>query len=751
VAGCSFLCGKPTHEQLQLSWIVLMKCGNIVSSFRSTALAALLLSGSTLTQAAEFYAAPDGSGPGTLSNPSSLTTALSGTRARPGDTIYLRGGTYRGTWISKLTGTAAAPILVRPYGRERVTLDGSRAGQPEKNVAVLAVEGGYVHFHDLEVTNSDPERRITVPGSNPPNRRGSGVYVRAPGVKIINCVIHDAGEGINAYIPAPDFEAYGNLIYNNGWSAPDRGHGHGIYTQNDTGLKLYRENIVLQQFGDALHLYGSDQSRLRNVRFTGNALFIGRNLLGGGSPLENVVLENNMTYSGVLEIGYGDTINRSVTLLNNYIGAGLFFRNIQEVVMQGNTVFNHIRIPGARCVSITLPPGQKLEDYRFEQNHYVQCSRDGHDFYLPGKTYTFPQWQELGLDRNGTWAASARDDGTPSGTKAFLRKNQYDSNRAMLVIYNWDRQDDITIDLSSFLAAGDEYELRSAHDYFGDVTTRVHDGAPVNIRMTGRTVARPVGAEPLAGAETLPQAGVFVLLKTPAAGRKPVIAAVVNAASRLIEPLAPGTFVLVSGEHLGPGEPVSATPAGGTIPDTLAGVRVSFDGVPAPMLFASAWEVGAVVPGSVEGHSISDLRLETSEGVSDPVSVQIARASPALFSADGSGTGQVRAWNEDGRTNSSDSPAMPGSFITLLATGLGRLPLPDGVLSQTPHVPSLPVKLHFDDMEADPEFVAPPDASLLGTVWMRVRVPDALPGGETRIAVSAGDRKSTNPVTITLQ
>src|SRR5207302_1238836 len=60
-----------------------------------------------------WYAAPNGSssGDGSSGRPWNLPTALSGGngKVQPGDTVWLRGGTYAGQFRSTLTGTAAAP------------------------------------------------------------------------------------------------------------------------------------------------------------------------------------------------------------------------------------------------------------------------------------------------------------------------------------------------------------------------------------------------------------------------------------------------------------------------------------------------------------------------------------------------------------------------------------------------------------------------------------------------------------------
>ena len=72
-------------------------------------------------RAADFYASPTGTtstaaGTGTITNPWALQTALAQPAAvHPGDTIWLRGGTYTGKYVSHLTGTSTAPIVVRSY------------------------------------------------------------------------------------------------------------------------------------------------------------------------------------------------------------------------------------------------------------------------------------------------------------------------------------------------------------------------------------------------------------------------------------------------------------------------------------------------------------------------------------------------------------------------------------------------------------------------------------------------------------
>ena len=129
---------------------------------RATA-AAALLSGASVAAATSFYASPTGTtstavGTGTITNPWALATALAQPAAvHAGDTIWLRGGTYRGKYVSYLTGTSTAPIVVRSYPGEWAKID-SGSGNPSA-LDILQVNGAYTWYWGLEIMSSDPLRQ----------------------------------------------------------------------------------------------------------------------------------------------------------------------------------------------------------------------------------------------------------------------------------------------------------------------------------------------------------------------------------------------------------------------------------------------------------------------------------------------------------------------------------------------------------------------------------------------------------------
>src|SRR5690349_20013988 len=99
---------------------------------------------------ADYYVAPNGSsgGDGSISNPWDLGSALSRTGViQAGDTLWVRGGTYHGTFTSHLQGTPSSPVVVRQMPGERAIIDGGNSN----GSALFTVSGTYTWFWGFEV------------------------------------------------------------------------------------------------------------------------------------------------------------------------------------------------------------------------------------------------------------------------------------------------------------------------------------------------------------------------------------------------------------------------------------------------------------------------------------------------------------------------------------------------------------------------------------------------------------------------
>jgi hypothetical protein len=471
-----------------------------------------------------FFVATSGSGSGngSLQEPWDLSTALAHpATVQPGDTIWLRGGTYRGNFTSNLTGSPSAAIIVRQYPGERAIIDGS-----------LLVQGSDAWYWGFEVANTDPTMASGM---------GAGVNVFAPRSKFINMVIHDHREqGVGFWSEAPDSEIYGCIVYSNGWGSsrgPTKAE-HGIYTQNASGTKRLADNIVFNQFGYGFHAYGSSMASLRGFVIEGNTSFnngmiAGQDyLVGGGTPVERLTFVNNASYrapdlpGGVTaQLGYhwGPLNTDGIVTDNGFFGEVLvsywsgitFTRNTM-----GRADGPHTRL--------TLEDGQSTAAYRWDANTYARsATASGNPFevltYPAGdhggtasstSTYTFPEWQAYkGFDASSTHHES------PSGTLVFVRPNEYEPGRGHVTVYNWDGQSSVSVDVSAMLSPGDRYEVREAQNYFGPSALEgTYDGNALALPMTPVTgptaVAGQQGGPPPEPPSTGTQFHVFVIVRS---------------------------------------------------------------------------------------------------------------------------------------------------------------------------------------------------------------------------------------------
>ena len=104
---------------------------------------------------------------------------------------------------------------------------------------------------------------------------------------------------------------------------------------------------------------------------------------------------------------------------------------------------------------------------------------------------------------------------------------------------------------------------------------------------------------------------------------------VVNGATFQPGPVAPGEIVSIFGSAIGPPTPATlAFTNPRLVANALESVRVFFDGVPAPLLYASSGQVNVVVPYSVAGESTTQLQLEYLGVLSNPVQLQAAESAP---------------------------------------------------------------------------------------------------------------------------
>lgn len=571
-----------------------------------------------------FFADPSGvpAGDGSEANPWDLQTALNHPAAvLPGDTVFLRGGIYRGMFVNNLKGAINNPIFVRSFpgewavideeqpltlavgigtGRETFTfaedfnlpqtivvhVDDERIQLTSRNgrsykinargwsgtvvaphsagAKVRVIEsplvgnGSDVIFADFEITNSRLERVLTKSGSNPVdfNRRLTGFNLYAPRSKAINLVIHDTGQGIGFWSSAEDAEIYGNILFNNGEEAPDRGHGHGIYTQNNLGRKTVAENIMFGNFGGfGIQVYGSSSAILKGYDLKGNINFLNQFLVGGNAPSDDITVAENILFNEGFRFGYGNPNNGSIKVIDNFAYAPtpadfLYWQNIEAL---DNEFIQNNSSSGASVV-ITLPVGVSVQKYNFNFNDYVYGrSFQDKPFVIKTPTATkfnFNEWRSFGLDVNGSWLGATSVNISlvkPTTNRIFYRPNKYQKGRSHIAVCNFENLPQIRLDLAKTeLETYTEFEIRNAMNFkAGPLYTGVFDGSPVDIDVKGLQIAQPSGNCTKRNAEQ-PNFHVFVVIPKKKIQPPPVSAPIQTARGFAIEFLNPGALISYS-------------------------------------------------------------------------------------------------------------------------------------------------------------------------------------------------------------
>ena len=246
---------------------------------------------------------------------------------------------------------------------------------------------------------------------------------------------------------------------------------------------------------------------------------------------------------------------------------------------------------------------------------------------------------------------------------------------------------------------------------------------------------------------------VFDLTAVPNALAPPFISSVGNAASLVGEPIAAGELISVLGTGLGPATGVTFQVVNNSVPTTLAGTRVFINGVPAPVLYASATQVNAVVPWEIGG-ATAEVQLEYTGTRSPAFSVAVVAASPGVFPF--SAAGQAAAINQDGTINGPTNPAPAGSVISIYGTGTGPTSPPSvtGSVPTTAAANVLAATVTINNVSAPVQYAGAAPYLISGATLINAEIPADTPAGILPLALGVtvnGASVFGNPTTIAVQ
>jgi uncharacterized protein (TIGR03437 family) len=144
-----------------------------------------------------------------------------------------------------------------------------------------------------------------------------------------------------------------------------------------------------------------------------------------------------------------------------------------------------------------------------------------------------------------------------------------------------------------------------------------------------------------------------------------------NSATYGIGPIAPGGFVTLFGNGLGPQQGVltQATPQS-PYPTQTANVQVTFDSTPAPLLWVQDQQINVVAPWSLTPGQTTQVCVSYKTVKTNCLTWPVAQTAPGVFTVDGT---YAAALNQDGTVNSANNPASLNSTVMVFATGLGPI------------------------------------------------------------------------------
>jgi len=448
---------------------------------------------------AGYYVASSGSGSGdgSAARPWDLATAL----AQPavvhaGDTIWIRGGTYRGAFTSTLTGTLATPIIVRQYPGEHATIDGH-----------LVINGASSWYWGFEVLRSDALTDNV-----------QGVDVEGAQNKLINLVVHDAsGAGIGFW--GDGGEAHGCITYNNG-AHFNEDHGFYIHNGSAAPVKLVTDNIVFNNWAYNIHVYTETAGFVSNIHLDGNVAFGAATISSptnraadlvvlGTVPAQGIQFTNNFAYelpsslSIPMWVGSPAGGNQDIVITGNLLMGGanktLYVSPWQTATVSNNTLYS----TGGE---VLLTPSASGAFTWLRNTHYRDATASAWNH--AGTDHSFAGWQAAsGLGATDVVAGMA-----PSGTQVIVRLNKYEAGRANIIVYNWANASTANVDLTGVLSVGQSFSISNAQDFFGaPVFSGVYNGGFVNIPMAGITPPAPAGRAFTPAPMTGPMFQVFVV------------------------------------------------------------------------------------------------------------------------------------------------------------------------------------------------------------------------------------------------
>ncbi|HUA60761.1 MAG TPA: hypothetical protein VML19_18500 [Verrucomicrobiae bacterium] len=239
----------------------------------------------------------------------------------------------------------------------------------------------------------------------------------------------------------------------------------------------------------------------------------------------------------------------------------------------------------------------------------------------------------------------------------------------------------------------------------------------------------------------------------------PVIGGVANAASYATGSISPGENITIYGTGIGPAQIVGAQlTSSGKVSTNVGQTQVTFDGIAAPIIYASATQTSVMVPYEIGGRASTSMQITYSGVSSASIPYTVVPAIPGLYTQNLQGTGPGVILNPDGVTvNGPTKPAPAGSEVALYMTGEGATSpasTTGGVAGSTGNglnTPLLNVTATIAGLPATVVYKGSAPGDVYGIMQLNLIIPSNAPSGAQPIVITVGSTSTQSGVTIQIQ
>lgn len=207
-----------------------------------------------------------------------------------------------------------------------------------------------------------------------------------------------------------------------------------------------------------------------------------------------------------------------------------------------------------------------------------------------------------------------------------------------------------------------------------------------------------------------------------------------------------GELIALTGSNLGPTK--LAVALKDPLPTTLGGVQVLINGVPVPLMLASATEIYALVPFATTT-ATAQIQVTYQGATSNMITAPVNLTTPGIYTTPIGGVSRANAYHPNGSPVTPANPAKINEVVSMYVTGLGDVTptIVAGSVGPTkiPSVPINPFSYYIDSIAATPSYagLAP---GLAGLYELKITIPTGVTTGDVFLDIAGPDSYSSQAI-----